>query len=286
MNRTIAIVIILFSAIASLKAENNYITIDTVISFKPGTGQDFGQDPKYYPQNIFKKPYAQADSTVPCADPEHLMSLGLNGEIIVAFKNYKIINKPGVDFIIYENVMYSKYLKRCFVEPAEVSVSADGITFIPFPFDTLTLKGCAGLSPTIGKMVDIDILKSGGDGFDISKLGLGSIKYIKIKDVSSLLLKDGHPLFDAAVSGFDLNSVVGVNFEKTNSDVVETISPNFRDLIKQYPDASIVFHNILGEKILSDVCANYAQCISTLPKGIYIFKIQINNQIEYFKINI
>lgn len=285
--RVLLTFLMIISAISYLKAENNFITIDTVYNFKPGTGQNFGQHPMYYPNNIFQKPYVDADSVVPCAEPEHLLSLGLNGEITVGFKNYSIIDGPGTDFIIYENVLWSKYTKKCFVEPAVVSVSENGTDFVEFPWNKETMEGCAGLRPTIGKMVDVDILKSGGDHFDLEKIGVKAVNYIRIKDVTEHIMKPGHPLYDATLSGFDLNAVVGINYEAKKSSVQEIAEGiNLYDYLRSNPDAKLVIYNVNGQIVADDFSQNYHYIVANLHSGIYIVTINNNKTIEYFKVNI
>lgn len=284
------ILLLLLTGLTNLFAENNFISIDTVYNFSPGSDQNNGQSSLYYPANIFGLPYELADTLVPVSSPEDLLSIGLNGEITIGFKNYKIIDKPGIDFIIYENVMWNRIEKKYFVEPAQVSVSYDGINFIAFPFDSATLKGCAGISPTKGKMVNIDILASGGDGFDIADLGLKEIKYIKIKDITEILKDPNHYYHDPTISGFDLDAVVGINHEKIFNSIADNISSHFaslKDIISQNPNAQLAFYNILGEKQISSKCKDYEDVINQLPNGNYIVIIKIDNSHnEYFKIKI
>lgn len=285
--RVLLIFLVILSAISYLKAENNFITIDTVYNFTKGTGQSFGQAPKFYPKNIFQKPDVRADSTVPCADPHHLLSLGLNGEITVGFKNYRIIDGPGTDFIIYENVFYSEITERYFVEPAAVSVSENGVDFVEFPWNKETMEGCAGMKPTYGNMVDVDILQSGGDHFDLEKVGLKAINYIRIKDVTEMIMHPDHPLFDGTLSGFDLNAVVGINYESTKSSVEQLAQGiNFRDYLKNNPDAKLVIYNVNGQIVAEDFSQNYDATMANLHSGIYFVTINNNKTIEYFKVNI
>lgn len=266
-------------------AENSYITLDTVYKFTPGTGQDFGQDSMFFPKNIFGKPFENADSIAPNSSPYDLLSLGLGGEIIVGFKDYKITDKPGIDFIVYENVMKNQITEKYFVEPAEISVSNDGINFIPFPFDTATLKGAAGITPTLGKMVDIDVLKSGGDGFDIADLGLKEVKYIKIKDVTKIIMNPNHRYYDKTLSGFDLDAVLAVHFEKITNAICEK-SANIKTIIEDNSYADVSVYNLLGEQIIKDKCINYFERMKSVASGVYILVINIDNKIAHFKINI
>ena len=85
-------------------AFGEFITIDTVINFSPGSGQSTGQSQEYYPLNIFGLPSDKANENVPENSPYEILSLGLGGKIIVSFKDYSIVDLEGADFIIFENV--------------------------------------------------------------------------------------------------------------------------------------------------------------------------------------
>lgn len=210
------LVIVLLSCSDNTTIQNNdlsFISIDTVYSFTPGESQNAGQDSLYYPKNIFGKPVSNSNINVPANSPEYILSLGLGGEIIIGFKNYKIINGNGADFIIFENVFVNPVNGKYFIEPAEVSVSNDGIHYIHFAFDSLTFLGCAGITPTLWNNKHLENI--GGDRFDLSSVGLDFITHIKIRDISRLILENPlHPNYDSIISGFDLDAVIGINFER------------------------------------------------------------------------
>ncbi|MCS6966397.1 MAG: hypothetical protein NZ473_06495 [Candidatus Kapabacteria bacterium] len=182
--------------------------IDTVIIFRPGAGQNFGQDSAYFPRNIFGPPDTSARLDNPSASPFQIVSLGMGGEIVVGFHNKIVVNGPGVDFVIFEN-SFVTLSGRLFAEPALVSVSPDGVTWRGFPWDSLTLQGCAGVTPTNGNAPDLlEPAYSGGDWFDLAALNIDSIRYIRIADLSWWLLqRPSHPLWDPTLSGFDLDAV-------------------------------------------------------------------------------
>jgi hypothetical protein len=192
---------------------NEIICIDTVYSFIPGEGQNDGQDSEYYPINIFGLPYPGATENTPVKGPEYVLSIGLGGEITVGFIDYIIVDKSGTDFIIFENSFLNPVNDKYFAEPAIISVSRDGINYIQFEFDSLSLEGCAGVIPTFGNPAKPETC--GGDKFDLNTIGIDSITHIKIKDISRTILDNPeHPFYDAIISGFDLDAVVGINFEK------------------------------------------------------------------------
>lgn len=216
---TIIIIIVTFCCLIACNDSTkpiiipNIVTIDTVYSFIPGTGQNAGQDLSNFPHNIFGKPDQNATKLLPASSPNQILSLGLGGEITIGFKNYSIINNAGPDFIIFENVFINSATNKYFVEPAIVSVSKDGRNYKSFTFDSLSLIGCAGIHPTYWN--DKSPLKSGGDKFDLDNIAMDTINFIKIKDISKMLLDNpDHPYYDAIINGFDLDAVIGINHVK------------------------------------------------------------------------
>lgn len=269
------IFILLFPIILTAQYKQNYI--DTVYSYKWGTGQNAGQEPKFFPQNIFGPPDTTAREDFQSADPEQILSLGLGGEIIVGFRNLLITDGPGADFTIFENAFLNPVTNRIFAEPAVVSVSQDGINYYQFPFDSLTLKGCAGITPTHGNMNSMDTMVSGGDKFDLSTIGLKYIKYIKIKDICNLLLNNpSHPFYDPIISGFDLDAVAGLHLVPDNiiADVKEVneeldfqyINENFRNNICRI--SSVGGMIMKSEKLNS----NLEDLMNELPQGVYFIQ--------------
>jgi hypothetical protein len=271
---------IIFASLNSAAAKE-IVTIDTVYSFKPGTGQTIGQGPEYYPKNIFGVPYSAANESVPASLPEDVCSLGFGGEIVVGFKNFRIIDGPGADFSIFENVFFMDMLQKYFLEPATVSVSEDGVNFVDFPIDTLTLKGCAGTKPTHGSADMSDATACGGDAFDLADIGVKVVNYIKIKDFCSYL-KDHkeHPYYNASISGFDLDALVGFNFEKKGSDVVENSNNNelqvkSNNVILPNSDENnnYIIYNNLGEIMLQGETNRRVIEVLTLRSGIYFIYV-------------
>ncbi len=180
--------------------------IDTVIAFRPGQGQNFGRE--YFPDNVFGPPDTTARADRPSANPRQILSLGIGGEIVVGFREKVVVNGPGADFVIFENAFRTP-TGKVFVEPAVVSVSRDGLQWYSFPWDSTTLEGCAGRTPTYGDAPDLlDPAHSGGDWFDLGFLGVDSIRYIRITDITGWLAsRPWHPLWDPTLSGFDLDAV-------------------------------------------------------------------------------
>jgi hypothetical protein len=202
---------------------------DAVVSFNPGTGAGHGA--QYFPENVLGLPDSTGRVEYGSVDAMQILSLGSGGEIVLRFDRHLIVDRPGPDFIIFENAFRTVIggKEKTFVDPGEVSVSMDGINFIPFPFDTLTLQGCAGVTPTNGTMNPGDPTISGGDNFDIGQLGLDSARYVRIRDVTAMVAANPqHPFWDITLNcsgtrsncGFDLDAIVVVTTPEWNPSSV------------------------------------------------------------------
>ncbi len=176
------------------------------------------------------------------------VSAPYGGSITLEFTDNVVKNGPGVDFTIFENAFRLPGTDNYFVEPAVVEVSADGVHFFRFPFDfvphykedgSLNLynplcyfKGFAGVHPVYsnaGSPSPLNPVLSGGDSFDLSDIpgaNFSSIRFIRITSTGDGWLMDSQgdlvrhansaPTWAASGkgnSGFDLDSVVAINFE-------------------------------------------------------------------------
>ena len=286
--------------IFSINAFSYQSFIDTVYYYKIGTLEFQDSVNAYYPQNIFGKPSERASKDVPESSPEQILSIGIGGEIIVGFKDYIIKDGEGIDFVIFENAFINPINQGIFAEPAKVSVSFDGINYTDFPFDSTSLIGLAGITPTNGK---VDISKypaCGGDGFDLSTIGIDKIKYIKIKDVSEILftLSEDSKYYNPKelISGFDLDAVAGLNLELITgiedsfpaanetiiyneiSQIIEIINPDNKNL-------NIQIINLSGKIIESkSISSNHQINIAPFAVGTYIIRIIDGNKVYSKKI--
>jgi hypothetical protein len=113
---------------------------DLVAGFTPGTGATFGHD--LLPGIVLGWPGASS------IDQQSLdvVSLGGGGAIIVGFADNVIVDRPGPDFIVFENPFIVPPLPadcsssyNVYAEPAFVSASDDGVTWYPFPYRNSTL---------------------------------------------------------------------------------------------------------------------------------------------------
>jgi hypothetical protein len=149
-----------------------------VVDYQFGTGQNFGQDPLYFPANVLNPPAADLSPFVPAASPQQICSLGKNGYITIGFDT-PVVDKAGADLVVFENVLqYANGLR--FEEWIIVSVSYDNQTWITFPYDSISGTGLAGRTPTDTRNGYI----SGGDSFDLATIGIEQIKYVKLQDAT------------------------------------------------------------------------------------------------------
>lgn len=191
---------------------HGFATPDVVVSYTPGEGGGRGSD--YMPENVLGLPDTVGRTNIATTDPKQILSLGLDGEIVLRFDRATIVDGPGVDFTVFENAFVYRVggKDRLYAEPGEVAVSRDGVAYTAFPYDPQTLDGCAGVTPTRGDQPPDQPSVSGGDGFDLSDLGVDSIRYIRIRDVTRMVKENPeHPFYDITLNGFDLDAIVGIN---------------------------------------------------------------------------
>lgn len=197
------ILVLLFSAVTMWAQPQR---CDTVMILQPGSGQRVGQGPVFFPMNVLTGPEPRASRTSPVAEPREVCALGLDGSITLGLRRAVIVDMPGPDFTVFENAFM--FGSRTFAEPGRVEVSRDGLEWFAFPFDSLTLRGCAGVTPTTG-LDAFDPSISGGDTFDLATIGIDSVRWIRITDVTRIILNNrSHPFYDPTLSGFDLDVVI------------------------------------------------------------------------------
>jgi hypothetical protein len=169
-----------------------------------------------------------------------VFSLGLEGEIVLAFTDNVIVDGPGVDFTVFENPFFGtglfEVIDVLFSEAGAVSVSQDGSTWFDFPCamtsgDAPGYAGCAGVYPVLAngetdarhpsvptfEPPALDFLGqiksqvtlpagSGGDSFDLADVGLDWARYVRIRAADHV-----NAPTSADNAGFDLDAVTAVN---------------------------------------------------------------------------
>lgn len=266
-----------------------------VILFIPGKGQNAGQEAEYFPENIFTLPPQSAGKNFQASDPKDVCSIGLGGKIVLFFKDGYVVDGPGVDITVFENAFVNPVTNKIFAEPAKVAVSEDGIDFIEFPYDSLTLDGCAGVHWVNGKGNPFNPEESGGDQFDLASIGVQRIRYIKITDIcQSVLDNKQHPYYDPIISGFDLDCVVGLHLLPV-SDINENPDTEYRlsSISNQFSihffndnsNKSIEIYNIIGNRIYEGKFNSFFHFnLENYQQGLYFINIIYKNNMLRKKI--
>jgi len=176
--------------------------------------------------------------SLPTQGSTTVASLGNGGLAVVEWTDIVIEDRPGPDFVIFENAFWVGFVPgspgedfQVFVEPGVVSVSADGRSWYEFPYDAQALadavgrnadralwtrlRGLAGVTPTFaGDWTVPDdpgtwdpagtggVSGAGGDAFDLADVGLSEARFVRIVDGGTL---NGAP---GPAEGFDLDAVV------------------------------------------------------------------------------
>jgi hypothetical protein len=173
---------------------------DRVVSFTPGAGAGFGQDKM---PRIVLGPPEGGGTGVGSYD---VVSLGMNGEIILAFDDLILSDGPGVDLLVFENAFTG------FAETGYVAVSEDGADWHEWPCDPDDADGgypgCAGVHPVFSSTESgtspTDPTVAGGDGLDLAALGLTRARYVRVRD-------SGKNRYGNNTGGFDLDAVAIVH---------------------------------------------------------------------------
>jgi hypothetical protein len=179
---------------------------EVVVSTRFGPGAGYGQDS--LPEVVLGPP-SPGPSGSGSLD---VLSLGVGGEIVLGFGAQRVVDGAGPDLVVFENPFIVQGDPRdVFSEPGEVSVSADGVTWVSFPCDPTrgAEGGCAGTHVVwpyaVATMDPLEPEATGGDAFDLAEVGLSEARFVRIRDMST----DG----EGPSAGFDLDAVGGVYLE-------------------------------------------------------------------------
>lgn len=184
-----------------------------------GDNQTGGQLPVVYPQNVFSKPPSDASPDNPSYLQTDICSIGGDSGYVALGFYPSILNGPGYDFTVFENVLrvISGTDTAVFEEWMKVAVSNDGVTWYTFPYDASSGEGLAGRNFTYGNTATYkDVKQSGGDPFDLSVLGLDSAKYVRLTDATELQVSEG--------GSADLDAVAAIWQVGDNTTQINTIS--------------------------------------------------------------
>ena len=88
------------------ECDNSHLYAQELVSFEPGEGAGYGQDK--LPNVVLGPPQIGE----PISGSTDVLSLGVGGEIVLAFVDVNIVDGPGVDFVVWENPFGSTAMKR------------------------------------------------------------------------------------------------------------------------------------------------------------------------------
>lgn len=181
--------------------------VDCIEGFEPADGADFGHDA--LPDIVLGPPHGGG----PTQGSTHVASLGCGGRITVFFDGPGIEDRPGPDFLVFENPFVQG--DETFSEPAVVLVSEDGVQWSAFDCTTdegWPPVGCAGIEPVLATADDpsaaTDPEQAGGDAFDLAEVGLARARYVRLIDRT--VEYHGSELWCGSAGGFDLDAIAVV----------------------------------------------------------------------------
>lgn len=180
-----------------------------VIDFSPGPGSGFGSE--FFPDVVLGPPVGGGE----IAGGLDVLSLGQGGVITLGFGGGSIVDGPGPDLVVYENPFWpGGNAASVFAELGSVAVSPDLETW--YGFDCLAeptegqpglFAGCSGWTPVLACDAETELpadpFACGGEAYDLADLGVDSIRYVRIVDVS---WSGSEPS-----AGFDLDAVAAVH---------------------------------------------------------------------------
>ncbi|GAB4222079.1 MAG: hypothetical protein Kow0062_17830 [Acidobacteriota bacterium] len=191
-------------------------------------------------------------------------SLGRGGSVTFELIDVVIEDRPGPDFIVFENAFFQgappagpddDYL--VFHEPGFVDVSADGTAWVRFPYDPdalaqaatvgaidralhRALRGLAGITPTFtGNWTIPDdpeswdpagiggVSGAGGDAFDLATVGLTEARFVRITDAAT---GNGFP---GAAEGFDMDALVVLHGRPRGSAAPDADGDGLSDAVER-----------------------------------------------------
>ncbi|MEO7993191.1 MAG: hypothetical protein ABI743_02235, partial [bacterium] len=138
------------------------------------------------------------------------LSLGYGGSLTLDFQSTQIVDRPGPDFIVFENAFnIGQDPTQRFTETVQVEVSADRIHWFPFPMDYRAVgpnpwrnpdnfSGMAGVTPVLANVdanaIDpCDPAVAGGDAFDLAEIGVPRARWVRL---TSTGIDTDSPCFD------------------------------------------------------------------------------------------
>lgn len=185
--------------------------VTEVVKFAPGPCAGFGATSM---PGIVEGPPEGGGTLMGSLD---VVSLGVGGEIVLAFGENAIVDGPGVDFLVFENAFYANGDPSQIADDlGEVSVSDDGETWTAFPCTpgaSPPYGACAGWRPVLSSSQNgispLDPAAAGGDPYDLAAIGVRQARFVRIRDMFRQTCPDKPPR--PTNYGFDLDAIGLVN---------------------------------------------------------------------------
>lgn len=184
--------------------------VTEIVRFAPGPCAGFGA--ARLPEVLYGPPEGAGD----LEGGLDVLTLGVGGVLELGFAPRTIEDRPGPDFVVFENAFYAGGdPANPAADPAEVSVSDDGVTWHAFPCTATAYPygACAGAKPvyasTASGIPATDVARAGGDAYDLADVGLARARYVRIVDRSTLTCPAGPGA--PTNLGFDLDAVALVH---------------------------------------------------------------------------
>ncbi len=214
---------------------------DRVVSYTPLSADAYGATG--LPFNVTGPPDGHSTFS-PAYLPTEVASLnarlGAGGRIVLQFTDNIVELGPGLDFTVFENVLFQNGdPNKRYMEPATVEVALFAGQWYKFPYNvnppvtgkvdltrpTYYAQGFAGVNGTTGDD-PTNPSRSGGDSFDANALGVPGLSWIRfirltstgnkaIRDLNGVLVQHtdvNNALSGSGSSGFDLDAVSAVNY--------------------------------------------------------------------------
>lgn len=234
-----------FAAAAMLLAAGAFaggLLPDRVAEFIPGDFAGFGN--AAFPHNVLSGPDGGSNPPFePSDDPANILSLGEGGTITLEWSGDAILDGPGPDFIVFENVLETIGTGVPFVDAGIVAVGETTGTMVEFPFRfepppgwdsgapyaidlfAANYVGLAGTRATLATPTNgidpSDPALAGGNAFDLADLGLAYVRFVRIADPrragtsGARTGTNGLPIYDSQGmigNGFELDTILAINF--------------------------------------------------------------------------
>ncbi len=205
-----------------------------------------------------------------------IVCLGRGGQITFIFDTL-IVNKPGPDFVCFENGFSDTFLELSWVE-----VSKDGINFERFPNYSYTQQAVGGFGNVNPEKISgyCSKYRQGyGTPFDLDSVSLDTVRYVRIVDIvgdSTCFDSNNHVIYDpyptSGSAGVDIDAIGVINLIETTG--VEQISYNNKIKIYPNPVKNTLVLEIEEEQLKIKNANNIVYIYDIYGKIVKQFKIQ------------